>query len=115
MRARSAAGLLAALLLSGIAGGTAMASDRTGPSDDRFLFGQSSSASFSQRVVDTAGRWHVNVDHGETVTFRSRGQAFTWAFNGLDRRAVRISTIAPAGFPGPDVMIYIGPDPTQGA
>jgi hypothetical protein len=58
---------------------------------------------------------HEKYDYpyGESVTFRSGGQLFTWTFNGLDRRAVDVSKIAPAGFPTKPLVVYVGLNPAN--
>lgn len=82
--------------------------------DGQSFFGQAASMSNSARSVDVSGRRYVNVDFGETISFRSNGKVFTWTFNGFDRRAVRLNQIAPDGFATSDMMIYIGPNPYLG-
>lgn len=65
----------------------------------------------ASRVVDLGAVKHVNVRYGETITFRNEGKQFTWTFDGLDRLAVDLSKIAPAGFPIKALTIYIPVDP----
>ena len=48
---------------------------------------------------------------GETVTFRSEGKEFSWTFNGLDRRPVDLAKIAPAGFTGKSLNVYVAQNP----
>ena len=47
------------------------------------------------------------------MTFRSGGQLFTWTFNGLDRRAVDVTKIAPAGFPTKPLVVHVGLNPSN--
>jgi hypothetical protein len=63
------------------------------------------------RVVDLASTRSVNVAYGETVIFRSEGRQFAWTFDGLDRRAVDLSKIAPAGFGDKPLIAYVARDP----
>ena len=73
------------------------------------LYGHPSGEATNARVVDVGGSTvSIAVPYGETVTFRSDGQRFTWTFDGLDRRAVDIAKIAPAGFPAKPLTIYVG-------
>ncbi len=88
----------------------------TGP--DRFLNGQSyfgepagNTATLAPRTVDIGAARYVNAVYGETITFRSGGQQFSWTFNGLDRRAIDLARIAPAGFTAQRLMVYIGENP----
>ena len=65
------------------------------------------------RAVDLGSASRINVTYGESVTFRSGGQLFTWTFNGLDRRAVDVTKIAPAGFPTKPLVVYVGLNPAN--
>ena len=74
-------------------------------------YGQPTSQASAARVVDIASSGPINIADGETVTFRSAGQQFSWTFNGLGGRAVDVVKIAPAGFPAKPFAVYVGRDP----
>ncbi len=65
------------------------------------------------RTVELGTASHLNVAYGETVKFQNLGQQFTWTFNGLDRRAVDVSRIAPAGFPVKPLVVHVSRSPTN--
>jgi len=68
----------------------------------------------SARQVDTAKTQRVAVRYGETVTFVGEGgQKFAWTFDALDRQAVPLSKIAPAGFATKPVTVYVGHNPSN--
>lgn len=79
----------------------------------RSYYGSLGGDSAAARVVEVGAVKYVRVEYGESVTFRSEGKQFTWTFDGLDRRAVDLSKIAPAGFPVKAFMIYIPNDPSN--
>lgn len=75
------------------------------------IYGQPAAASSTARVVDLSLAARSNIAHGETVVFRGdAGQQFAWTFNGLDRRAVDLAKIAPAGFATKSAVAYVGRD-----
>ncbi len=76
-------------------------------------FGEPSSQMPVTRTVELGTASHLNVAYGETVRFQSMGQQFTWTFNGLDRRAVDVIRIAPAGFPVKSLVVHVGRNPTN--
>ena len=94
----------------GTASASAMAAADTFGNGQSF-YGQPAQQASTARVVDVATARHLNVEYGETVTFRSGGKDFSWTFNGLDRRAVDIAKIAPAGFTGKSFNVYVAPNP----
>jgi len=54
-------------------------------------------------------RW-VNVNHYEVVRFAANGSEFTWYFDGMAQpRPFDLSEIAPAGFVGHSVTVYVSP------
>lgn len=85
---------------------TTHASFRNGMS----FYGQVADAAAANRVVDVATTRSLNVAYGETVTFTDAGRQFTWTFNGLDRRALVLTDIAPAGF-GRSLKVYVDQNP----
>ena len=75
------------------------------------IYGQPAAVSSASRVVNLAQDTRPNIAYGETVTFRGdAGQQFAWTFNGLDRRAVELARIAPAGFGTKSAVAYVGRD-----
>lgn len=78
------------------------------------IYGQPAAVSSAARVVDLAQAPRPNIAYGETVVFRSEaGQQFAWTFNGLDRRAIELAKIAPAGFATKSAVVYLGRDPAN--
>lgn len=75
------------------------------------FYGQPSRGGADSRVVDLATAKFINVEYGETVTFRSQGKEFSWTFDGLDRSAVYVKKIAPAGFATTPMKVYVAPNP----
>jgi hypothetical protein len=62
------------------------------------------------RTIEINGttKW-VNVNHGEVVRFVSNGREFTWYFDGVSQpRPFDMAEIAPAGFLGQGVKVYVG-------
>lgn len=76
------------------------------------LYGKMSAPKPSTRIVDLEQTTRLTVTHGETVTFRSQGQQFTWTFDGLEHQGLRLAVIAPAGFPAAEATVHIGQNPT---
>lgn len=79
----------------------------------RSYYGSPGGDATAARLVDVAAGKYINVQYGETITFRSEGQQFTWTFDGLDRRAVDLAKIAPAGFAAKAFTIYIPGNPSN--
>jgi len=87
------------------------------PSD---LFGEPARAPSAERAIITAvvdrtimitdeTKW-VNVNHFEVIRFVSNGREFTWYFDGAAQpRPFDLNQIAPAGFIGHSVMVYVSP------
>jgi hypothetical protein len=84
------------------------------------LFGEPARAPAAERAIITAvadrtititdeTKW-VNVTHFEVVRFVSNGREFAWYFNGVAQpRPFDLTQIAPAGFVGHSVMVYVSP------
>jgi len=84
------------------------------------LFGEPVRAPSAERAIYTAvadrtititgdTRW-VNVNHYEVVRFAANGSEFTWYFDGMAQpRPFDLSEIAPAGFVGHSVTVYVSP------
>lgn len=77
------------------------------------VHGQPAAQGAPVRLVDLASTDRLKVAYGESVTFRSGAQRFSWTFDGLDRRSVDVSQIAPAGFAGKPFVVYVGRDPSN--
>jgi hypothetical protein len=63
------------------------------------------------RIVDVATAPYANVRYGETVKFVNGGKSFAWTFDGLDRRAVNLSKVAPQDFDTKSMVVYVGRNP----
>lgn len=59
------------------------------------------------RVVDVSAQKSLNVECGETVTFKKGTQTFSWKFESVGHRAVDLRAIAPAGFADASLMVYV--------
>lgn len=59
------------------------------------------------RVVDVDAHKTLNVNCGDTVTFRKGSQSFSWKFDTVGHGAVDLRAIAPAGFSDKKLMIYV--------
>nr|CAC07985.1 CopH protein [Cupriavidus metallidurans CH34] len=79
------------------------------PGPEASLFGSEAPAGSTSRVVDVApGLKYVNVDSGETVTFKSGASEITFAFAQLDRnKAVALNVLFPELPGGQGVWVYI--------
>lgn len=79
------------------------------PGPQASLFGSEAPAGSTSRVVDVApGLKYVNVDSGETVTFKSGASEITFAFAQLDRnKAVALNVLFPELPGGQGVWVYI--------
>ena len=106
--------LTSALLAAGIAAfsGIATAAPDTFM-NGQSIYGQPAAQGAPVRVVGLAYTDRLNVAYGESVTFRSGAKQFSWTFDGLDHRAVDVNQIAPAGFVGKPVVVYVGRNPSN--
>jgi len=77
------------------------------------VYGQPAAQGAPVRVVDLASTDRLNVAYGESITFRSGAQQFSWTFDGLDRGSVDVNQIAPAGFAGKPFVVYAGRNPSN--
>lgn len=59
------------------------------------------------KTVNIDDRKSLNVDCGETVTFRKGDKSFSWKFESANHSAVDLRTIAPAGFLDKAFMVYV--------
>ena len=74
------------------------------------FYGQPSRGTVGARGINLAIAGSLNVEYGETVTFRRGGQQFSWIFNGFDRMSVSITKIAPKEFSNSALVVYVGQD-----
>lgn len=79
------------------------------PGPQALLFGSEAPAGSTSRVVEVApGLKYVNVDSGETVTFKNGSREITFAFGQLDRnKAVALNELFPELYNGQRVWVYI--------
>lgn len=103
-----------AILGLGVASLTAFAAGGETFMNGQSIYGQPASAAQATRVIDLSTAKLPNIDYGETVKFvNDRNQDFTWTFSGLDRRAVGLTAIAPAGFDTRQKSVYVGRSPAN--
>ncbi|WP_298856807.1 CzcE family metal-binding protein [uncultured Aquimonas sp.] len=96
--------------------GITMAAAAAGPDTFRngqSYYGQVAATAAMGKTVDLGSTKYLNVEYGETITFRNAGRQFSWTFNGLDRRSVDVSKIAPPGFTSKPFVVYIAEDPNN--
>jgi len=84
------------------------------------LFGEPAQAPSAERAIITAvanrtititdeTKW-VNVTHFEVIRFVSKGREFAWYFDGVAQpRPFDLAQIAPEGFVGHSVTVYVSP------
>ncbi|WP_454035919.1 CzcE family metal-binding protein [Cupriavidus metallidurans] len=79
------------------------------PGPQASLFGSEAPAGSTSRVVDVApGLKYVNVDSGETVTFKSGASEITFAFGQLARtKAIALNELFPELPNSQGVWVYI--------
>lgn len=78
------------------------------------FYGQPANGAQVARVIELETAKLPNISYGETVKFvNDRNQSFTWTFNGLDQRAVRLSAIAPVDFDARSKTVYVGRNPSN--
>lgn len=108
--------LIPVLAVSAAFASSGFAADAVRHSGDAASSGASAWRAPAVRLVNLdAGARAVAVRAGETVNFSRSGRQFTYRFD--DRGAapfeVPLSRIAPEGFDGGDVRVYVNPDPRQ--
>lgn len=75
-------------------------------------FGNSVQAASAERTINlSSGKKYINVEQGEVVQFVKDGRTFTWRFDTLGTPVFDLSEIAPAGFVGRGIKVYVSPDP----
>ncbi len=76
----------------------------------RSWYGVPNNPELASRVVDVNSPDGINIECGETVTFRNGNKTFTWRFDVVNHQAVDIRKIAPAGFSNKKLMVYVSPN-----
>lgn len=71
------------------------------------IYGRAVTQPQNARVVDVSAQKSLNVDCGETVTFKKGTQTFSWKFETVGHRPVDLRAIAPAGFVDSPVTVYV--------
>ena len=71
------------------------------------VYGAAATASQTDRSVDVSAASILNIDCGETVTFRSGDKSFSWKFDVVGHRVVDLQAIAPAGFSSKPLKVYV--------
>lgn len=70
-------------------------------------YGVPNSAEAATRVIDVKSAKEINVDCGETITFKNGDKKFTWRFDVAGHHNVDLRKIAPAGFTSEKLMVYV--------
>jgi hypothetical protein len=76
----------------------------------RSWYGVPNNPEVATRVVDVNSTDALNIECGETVTFRNGDKSFTWRFDVVNHRAVDIRKVAPANFASKKLMVYVSPN-----
>ena len=76
----------------------------------RSWYGVPSSTEVATQMVDVKSTRAINVNCGDTVTFRSGDKSFSWRFDVANHRAVDLRKIAPTGFAVEKLMVYVSPN-----
>ena len=71
------------------------------------VYGREMAQSQNARIVDVSATKALNVDCGETVTFKKGAKTCTWKFETVGHRPVDLRVIAPAGLVDAPVMVYV--------
>ena len=76
----------------------------------RSHFGVPNTADQATKVVDVKSTKYINLDCGETVTFRNGDKTFTWRFDLVNHGQVDARKVAPAGFMTEPLMVFVRPN-----
>jgi hypothetical protein len=76
----------------------------------RSWYGVPNNPEVATRVVDVNSTDAINIECGETVTFRNGDKSFTWRFDVVNHRAVDIQKVAPVNFSSKKLMVYVSPN-----
>ncbi|MFN3809060.1 MAG: CzcE family metal-binding protein [Roseateles asaccharophilus] len=99
------------LAMSATAASAAMGT--TTLANGKSIYGATAAASQATKVVDAGSANTLNVDCGETVTFRNGDKSFSWKFDVVGHRVVDLQTIAPAGFSSKPLKVYVARNETE--
>lgn len=96
------------LLLTAVASmvTAAHANRTTFPTGESF-YGKPVPTTRYDRVVDLAQAKNITINCGDTLTFVSEGQRFSWKFDSIHHTRVPLSAVAPAGFNTVGKVVYI--------
>ena len=83
------------------------AMDTSTLANGKSIYGATTAASQTAKVVDVSKVSTLNIDCGETVTFRHGDKSFSWKFDVIGHRVVDLQTIAPVGFVSQPLKIYV--------
>lgn len=84
----------------------AHANRTTFPTGESF-YGRAVPTTKYDRVVDLAQAKTITINCGDTLTFVSEGQRFSWKFDSIHHTRVPLSAVAPAGFNTAGKVVYI--------
>lgn len=73
----------------------------------RSVYGSAAPASSSVKEVNVNQLDSLNVNCGDTLTFRQGEKSFTWKFDVISHRIVDLQKIAPAGFVDKPLLVYV--------
>ncbi|MBB4843803.1 hypothetical protein HNP55_002326 [Paucibacter oligotrophus] len=101
--------LALALSALGLAGASQAA---TGANGERLMNGKSvygvpAAASSAVKEINVDQLSTLNVNCGDTLSFRRGEQSFTWKFDVVGHRIVDLQKIAPAGFIDKPLLVYV--------
>lgn len=99
------------LALSATVASAAM--DNSTLNNGKSIYGAATTNSEAAKVVDVSKVSTLNIDCGETVTFRNGDKSFSWKFDVVGHRVVDLQAIAPAGFSGKPLKVYVARNETE--
>jgi hypothetical protein len=76
----------------------------------RSWYGVPNSAEQARLVVDVKKTQYININCGDTVTFRNGDKSFTWRFDFVNHGRVDARKVAPVGFLAGPLMVYVRPN-----
>jgi len=102
--------LKAAVLFAGIAltAQASLAATNATLLNGNSVYGVPAQANAASKVIDvTKAAQEINLKCGEVVNFRNGDKSFTWKFDSVGHAAVDLAAIAPAGFAGAGIKVYV--------
>ncbi len=101
---------ITALTVAASFGATAaLASKPESFANGRSWYGVPNSPEQARQVVDVKGTQAININCGDTVTFKNGEKTFTWRFDSVNHGRVDARKVAPAGFMAEPLMVYVRP------